>query len=314
MTLERLLPAEAVRPRWSSAGFLVYFGAFVVLAATGTLLSILAEDHGDAALAGYSALATAAALALALGLDQSGRDVAAGVFATLAVVFFAVLVGSLESVLGIVDPDAVDGDYQPGTLVLEALTIGAALVALRRFRAPLLLLPACVTFWIASVDLSSLLSWGDAAEVVSLFVGAALIATGFVVDRAGFRPFAFWPHAVGGVVFGGAALALVEGDAGWILIGLLALAYVAAAYVLGRSSYAVLGAIGIVATTTYFVQDALDYVGFFVPLDVGGVGGGHDPWQVALYYVAAGLVIVALGLLGERLVRADVDDDASADA
>ena len=97
MTVERLLPADALRPRWSSGSALVYIGGVVVLFATASLLGILAEDHGDAALVGYSALATAVALALALALQQAAAPVAAGVLATLAVVFFAVFVGSLET-------------------------------------------------------------------------------------------------------------------------------------------------------------------------------------------------------------------------
>jgi hypothetical protein len=304
VTLERLLPSDSIRPRWSSGSVLVYFGAFVVLGSTVALLGILGEDHGDAALVGYSAIAVALALGLALALEQSGRDVAAGVLATLAVLFFAVFVGALESLLGILDAGTISGDYQLGSLPLELLTIGAALVALQRFRAPLLLLPAVLTLWIAVVDLSSLFSWGDAAEALSLLVGAVLIAAGLVVDRAGLRPFGFWLHAIGGLALGGAAVSLVEGNAGWLLVGLLSLAYVAGAYALGRSSYAVLGALGILATTTYFIQDALSYVGFFVPFDIGELDSGRDPWQIALYYVAAGLFIFGLGVVGERFVRA----------
>ena len=46
------------------------------------------------------------AVALALALQQADRPVAAGVLATLAVVFFAVFVGSLETWIGILDEDA----------------------------------------------------------------------------------------------------------------------------------------------------------------------------------------------------------------
>jgi hypothetical protein len=86
VAIEQLLPAEAVRPRWSSESALVYIGAVVALFATTSLLGILGEDHGNAALAGFSALATATALVLALALQRAGRLVAAGVLATLAVV------------------------------------------------------------------------------------------------------------------------------------------------------------------------------------------------------------------------------------
>ena len=102
-------------------------------------------DHGDWALVGYSVLATALAIALALWLARSGRAVAAGVLAFLAVLFFALFVGSFENAIGIFDFD-ID-EYQPASLLLEALTIGAALVALRRFRAPLLVLPIAVALW-----------------------------------------------------------------------------------------------------------------------------------------------------------------------
>src|SRR5918994_153038 len=104
MDVEGLLPADALRPRWSSASALVYLGGFVALLATSVLLGILGDDHGDWALVGYSALAS-------------------------------------------------------------------ALAAIRRFRAPLLMLPIALTFWIAIADLGSIGSWDDAEEVLAILVG-----------------------------------------------------------------------------------------------------------------------------------------------
>ena len=302
MTLERLLPADPLRPRWSSESALVYIGATVALFATTSLLGILSEDNGDAALVGYSALATAAALALALALQHTGRLVAAGVLATLAVVFFAVFAGALETLIGILD-DFGDNDWTFGRFLLEFLTIVAALVALRRFRAPLLVLPVALVFWFALVDFG-------AEEVMSIVAGLVLVAAGHAVDRAGREPFGFWLHLVGGLAFGGGVLALVDGNAGWILVGVLSVAYVLGAYTFGRSSYAVLGAIGILATTTHFIQDGLAFVGVFVPVEIGDPNGGIDPWQIALYYVCAGLLILGLGLLGDRFARLHGDAEA----
>jgi hypothetical protein len=303
VTLERLLPADALRPRWSSGSALVYIGGFVVLFATASLLGILGNDHGNAALVGFSALATGVALALALALQRAGRDVAAGVLATLAVVFFAVLVGSLEDLIGILDSDISGDDWQVGTLLLELLTIGAALAALRRFRAPLLVLPIAVVFWLALVD-------PGAEEIMSIVAGLILVAAGHAVDRADRRPYGFWLHFVGGTAFGVGVLGLIDGDAGWVVVGLLSIAYVVGAYAFGRSSYAVLGAIGILATTTHFIQDGLAFVGVFVPFEIGNPQGGIDPWQIALYYVCAGLLILALGLVGERFARLRGDTEA----
>ena len=303
MTLERLLPADALRPRWSSGSALVYIGGFVVLFATTSLLAILGDDHGNAALVGYGALATAVAVALALALHQADRAVAAGLLATLAVIFFAVFVGSLETWIGILDENASGDDWQPGFLVVELLTIGAALVALQRFRAPLLVLPIALTFAIALIDLG-------APEYMAIIAGLILVAVGHAVDRAGRQPYAMWLHLVGGASFGGGVLAFVESDAGWIVVGLLSVAYVAGGYAFGRSSYAVLGAIGILATTTYFIQDGLAFVAFAIPVDIGDPEGGTDPWQIALYYVFAGLLILALGLVGDRFARSHGDAEA----
>ena len=159
--------------------------------------------------------------------------------------------------------------------MVELLTIGAALVALQRFRAPLLMLPIAVDVRRRLIDLG-------AEEYMAIVAGLVLVAVGHAVDRAGRQPYAMWLHLVGGAAFGGGVLALVDGDAGWILVGLLSIAYVAGAHAFGRSSYAVLGAIGILATTTYFIQDGLSFVGAFVPVDVGEPEGGIDPWQIAL--------------------------------
>jgi hypothetical protein len=299
VNVERLLPANALRPRWSSASALVYLGGFVTLFATSALLGVLAGDHGDWALVGYSLLACAVALGLALALDQSGRAIAAGVLALLAVVFFATFVGSLENVLGILDADL--GDYQPGTLVIELATIVSALVALRRFRAPLLVLPIALTLWVAVADLGSLGSWEDAGAVLSVLAGAALIAVGVAVDRAEREPYGMWFHLVGGWAFGGGVFALIDGDLGWALLGLLSLAYVAASYLLARSSYAVLGTIGILATTTYFTFDGFSGFEALLPFGSGEVEDPLDPWQIALSFVVVGLVIVVLGLVEDRV-------------
>lgn len=299
MDIHRLLPADALRPRWSSASALVYIGGFVTLFATSGLLGILGEDHGDWALVGYTALATLAALALADRLEQSRRAVAAGVLALLAVLFLGSFVGSLLNVIGVLDVDV--GDYQPATLLLEASVIGAALVALRRFQAPLLVLPVAVTLWIAIADLGSLGSWDDAGAVLSLVAGVGLIAAGRVVDRSSREPYGLWLHLVGGLAFGGGVLALVQGDLGWVLVGLVSLAYVAAAYALSRSSYAVLGALGILATTTYFTLDGFSVLGAFLPFGSGEIEQGLDPWQIALSFVAAGLAILLLGLAENRI-------------
>jgi hypothetical protein len=298
--VERLLPADAVRPRWSSASALAYAGGIVCLLATIGLLGIAQDDWGDWALVGGTVLAAAIAFALAVVLDGAARAVAAGVAATLGVVFAGLAVGAFLNAIGLLDADT--GDYQPETLLVEATIVGAALLAVRRFRAPLPVLPAALAFWVAVADLSSLGSWDDAGEVLSVAAGCLLAVAGVAADRAGREPFGFWLHAVGGLAAGG-GLAILIGEDAWALTALLGLAFVALAYALGRSSYAVLGAIGILVATTLFAVDPGSFVGGFVPFGVGAPSGGDslEGWQIALSYLVAGLVLAALGLAGERV-------------
>ena len=137
--------------------------------------------------------------------------------------------------------------------------------------------------------------------MLSILAGLALIVAGVAVDRAGREPYGCWLHVVGGLAFGGGVLALVEGDVAWAFVGLLSLAYVAAAYLLARSSYAVLGTIGVLVTTTYFTLDGFSVLGQFLPFGSGEIEEGLDPWQVALSFVVAGLLVVVLGLVEDRI-------------
>ena len=289
----------------------MYIGALVTLIATGVLLGIVADDHGEEALVGASMFASAAALGLAFLLQDRSHEVAAGVFATVAVIFFVVFVGSVESWLGILDAET--DDYQPGSLIVEGTAIAASLAALQRFRAPLLILPIALAIWFTVADIASALSADNAGELLSMVVGIGLGAAGGIVDRQGLRPYGFWLHAVAGIAFGGAVLSLIEGDGGWTLVGIISLVYIAIAYWLERASYAVFGALGILATTTYLTLDSFSFANEFLPFGVGD-GDGIEAWQATSYFVVAGLLLAALGLLDERVTERFRRSDEPVDA
>ena len=272
VAIEQLLPADAVRPRWSSESALVYIGAIVALFATTSLLGILGEDHGNGALVGFAALATAAALALAVALERAGRLVAAGVLATLAVVFFAVF-GRAGDTIGLLD-DIGDNDWTFGRFLLELLTIAAASwhsgVSGRRC--------SCSRSRSSSGSSSSTsaprrscrsspASSSSRRATLSTAPGGSRSASGSTSSAARRSEAACWRSSTASRL-----------DRRRPALRRLR----RRRYAFGRSSYAVLGAIGILATTTYFIQDGLAYVGVFVPVEVGDPNGGTDPWQIAL--------------------------------
>lgn len=283
---------DVVRARWSSSSFLLYAGAFVVLAATVALLSSLSDDYSSGAFFGWSALVFAALAVVAVGFERVGHRVAAGLFAFISLITFSVFVGSFEDWIGILHADnGPFGGFRFGLLLLDLVIIVTALILLARFHFPLLVLPVTAFSWFFIVDLIS--NGGDWSAVVSIFVGFFLLLIGAGVDRA----YGFWVQVVAGLAIGGGFLWLWH-SAGWewILIAIISLFYFLLAGGLDRSSYAVLGAFGLFLAWSHFVEKWLDSS----LLDSAFSGERTNVWGRALLYSLYGFVLVLIGLWLER--------------
>lgn len=290
-----------LKPVWTSSNFLQYSGMLIVVVAVAWLLSFLQDVHGTGGLVGWAALFAAVALGLALAFEQRAGPLLAGLLAVVAVIAFAAFAGAIFDALGLVD-DQDGGPLSEGfdfwLIVLELIVLLAALAALRRFRFPLLALVATLAVWVVLVDILGEIFGGgdDAHAVAALIVGLALGAAGRSMDAGAPSPSAFWVHLVAGLSVGGAVIWFLHSeDWHWALVALVALVYVGAARVLLRSSYAVLGAIGLTAVASYFIEkwfSLTSLVPFFEtpPEDV-------DEWGRPVVYLALGIVLVVLGLL-----------------
>jgi hypothetical protein len=135
-------------------------------------------------------------------------------------------------------------------------------------------------------------SGGDWSATVTLVFGLMAMLVGVSADRV----YGFWVHVVAGLTIGGALLSFSHtSDTDWILIGLASLLYVVIASGLGRSSYAVLAAVGLLLTTTHFVDKW--FVTPFIPFISGfDSSGSSQAWAAALMYAGYGLVLMLLGL------------------
>jgi hypothetical protein len=294
---------DVVRPRWSSASFLMYAGAFVVLFAMLALLTWLAAEHGDGGFFGWSLLVFAVIAVVAVGFELSGERIAAGLFAFVALIAFSVAAGAFEDLIGILD-DTGDGPFDGfriGLLLLELIIISAGFILLARFRFPLIVLPVAFVSWFFLVDLVS--GGGTWSAIVSIFVGLVFMLIGAGADRT----YGFWVQFVAAFAIGGAFLYVWRGSAWeWILIGLIALVFFLLAAGLDRSIYAVVGAIGLFLAWSYFVERWTDAE---VPNPVieGTVSPGFSSetgepsvWGASLLYALLGLVFVAIGLWLDR--------------
>ncbi len=284
-----------VHPRWSAWSFLVYAGGFVLLAATGSWLTYLASKSGDAGYVAWTLVVLAVLAGLALALRRTAHPVAAGVAAFVAVVAYVAFLSALWKWFGWRSTAPTSSSFHGfhlGQLALEGLWLLAALVALRRFRFPLIAAQAVLAGWILVTDLVS--NGGDWTAVVSLFIGLVYLAVAFALDAGPSRPYGFWVHLGAGMLIGGSLLWFWHGgDVEWTLIVIASVAYVFFAQLVGRSSWAVLGAVGLVLASTHFTLE-WTHVRFVF---FNGGSGSARAWVPPLVLTCLSLVLVGLGLV-----------------
>jgi hypothetical protein len=272
----------------------------VVLATSVFLLGSLSDDYGDAAFFGWSVLVWAVLAAISIAYERAGQRVAAGLFAFVSVIAFAVVAGAFLDLIGILDADEgpIEG-FDIGLLLLYLVTMVAALALLGRFQFPLLVLVASVSGWLFVVDLVS--NGGDWTAVVAIVLGLFFLMAGSAADRI----YGFWLHVVAGLSIGGGFLELWHSaDWEWVLIGIIALCYFLLADALDRSSYAVLGAVGLFLTWQHFVEDWFGDTPVFF-FDEGDTGNGVAQ---ALLYALYGFVLFLFGIALERRRRVPIDE------
>jgi hypothetical protein len=290
---------EVAVPRWSSRSFLVYAGGFTVLGSALGWLTWLSAGYGDAAFTAWALLVTGLLYGAAFALLRSGHRIAAGVFAFAGVIAFASFVAALFTWFGWLGQEGSASTFRgfdTGRLLVELLALGAAAVSLRAFRHPLLVLPVAFISWLFITDLVS--NGGDWSAIVSLLVGIAFLACGLSADAGPRRPYGFWLHVAAGLAIGGSILQLSHsGNVEWIIVCLGSLVYVRFADVLGRSSWAVLGAVGLLVASSHF---ALEWASVSIPF-FGPAGHASRGWVPPLVSTVTGVLLVVLGLwIGRR--------------
>jgi hypothetical protein len=310
------LAVKAVRVPWSSASFLVYLGGLTILGAVGSLLNAEADQRGSAGLVGWALLVFLGVTAFALYARGRGHRVTAGLLALSAVASFVVLLGALLDWFGWLAPvdDSPFRGFRVSLLFLELALVVAAAVAMRLFEFPLLVFVVAAGTWFFLTDLLS--GGGDWSAVVTLLVGLGLLAAAVTVDFADARPYGFWLHVAAGLTIGGGLLWFFHDSTfDWILIGIAGLLYVWLGDRLMRTSWAVLGAWGMLQTASYFAAKWSDislYVFFFpffylAPFVVFSEYDGDDrqvhQWAGPLVFAVTGLVFIGIALFIARRRR-----------
>ena len=309
----------AVRVPWSSASFLAYLGGITILFSTLALISVQSSEHGGPGLVLWTALIFAVVTGGALAALRSGHAVTAGLLALTAVAAFVIFVGAVLDWFGWLPNVHDDQTFVTGfhfwLLVLELLTVVATAVVLRVFRFPLLVFVLAAASWFLVFDLLS--NGGGWAAILTIVVGLLFLLAGIAVDGGPSRPFGFWLHVAAGLALGGGLLWFFhDGNFDWIVIALIGLFYIALGNRLGRSSWVVLGAWGMLQTAVFFADKWSDIAAagfFFFPLfpfatlsglvDEGYSERHPHQWAGPVTFAVTGLVFIGLALFLARRSR-----------
>jgi hypothetical protein len=290
-----------------TGSFLAYTGALIALFAAVAWLGVISDDHGKGAFAGWSVLFWVLAEVLALGLLGRGHRVLAGLFGFVGLGLFALMVGAFFSWFGWLPDDRPLGGFHIGILALQLLILIAASIGLGIFKFPLFSLVLAGLGWYFVTDLVS--SGGNWSAWVTLFLGLFLFVMGLANDGGDTRPYGFWVHVVAGLTAGGALLYWWHSsDFQWALIVVFGLVFMAVGSGIRRSSYAVIGTIGLVAATSHYALGSGTSIIQVTDLQ-SGQASAPASWAGPVAFLCLGLF---LALVGTLLWRREPDAAQSA--
>jgi hypothetical protein len=280
---------EVRKPRWTSASYLLYLGAFTILSAATGAYAYLSSRYGDGAFVGWTLLMLVLLLAIAGALRRRGPWIAAGLFAYLSVSAFGTFVGALFTWWGWGGERGNAGPFRGWHWVawlLIVIVLAASFAALRAYRFPLLVLTIAVLGWFLVTDVVS--GGGSWSAVVTLFIGIAYFFVALGLNRV----YGFWVHVVSGLLVGGALLYWWHSStADWWLLVVSSVLFIMVGFVTSRSSWAVIGSLGMVAASVHFSIDWASGGAFGLPTKA---------WVPIVVGAVLGFAFVVLGLWGSR--------------
>jgi hypothetical protein len=288
---------------WSGPSFLAYLGGLVLLLSLVILLGQQGAEHGSGRIT-FLALLLFAGLTVVTGAAaRSGHRVTAGLISLSAVAAFVIFVGALLSWIGwLADFDEPLAGFHISFLALELLTIVAAAVAWGALRFPPLVFVIAMASWYFTADLIS--GGGNWTAFVTIGFGLILLMAAVAADPVP----AFWLHLASGLTIGGGILYFFhDGDStfDWIVIAVTGLLFIAVGNALIRSSWAVLGAFGILQSAAYFADkwsglNEFSFPGFPIVLSFfyyEGEPRDVRAWVSPVVLGVTGLIFMAIALL-----------------
>jgi hypothetical protein len=298
--------APSVLPKFNLTHLLWYAGALMIIGAMGVFTNEAFNRMGGWALTAAGAVYAIVLTAMGnyLWSDKNLR-IPGGLLIAAAVSMVPMMIYGVQDAMDLWKYAAGrPGEYHDfysyvhgSWLYMEIGTIIAALLAVRLYPFPFILMIAGIALWFMSMDIALWLtatpqSYDDfeTRRMVSLMFGAAVILVSWLVDvmRRKGPDFAFWLHIFGAMTFWG-GLTLYEGGTQLqsFFYCLINIGLVGLGVFLDRRIYVVLGTLGIASYLGYLAYDVFKDVMMF---------------SFALSFI--GLAVIGLGLALNRNYKA----------
>jgi hypothetical protein len=252
--LEDRHPARA---RFTGLHVAYYFGALVVIGAMGWLMTLGFQAVGPWSVFGIAVAYALAFVAAGMRLWPQ-MPIPGGLLYTMAVCMTPLAIWGLERATGFW-PAKDPGNYRDlvpyvrsSWIWMEAGTLLAALIALRKVKFSFLVAPAAVALWFMSMDLSAYLSgetisWStDLYRNVSLVFGLVMLFVAYLADHRTETDLSFWLYLFGMTAFWGALSSMnSDSELRRFLYCLLNLGLIVLSVALKRRVFLVYGALGV---------------------------------------------------------------------
>jgi hypothetical protein len=249
----------APAPRFEPVHILYYAGALLVVGAMGLFANSAFLALGGWALAGVAVVYAAGSLTLGRWLwPKRATRLPGGLCVAIAVSMAPLAIyGAAEALNPKAwgEPGLFPASY-PTRILMELGAIAAAVIAVRHFPFPFIVMIAALAAWLLATDLTAFAAHGTSPEWeadfplrrrVSEIVGLVMIAAAWFLDLRRRRrgDFGFWPHILGAIILWGAVT--LDDDFGTASYCAFSVAFIAFGVFMGRRIYVVLGAIGVAA-------------------------------------------------------------------
>jgi len=273
-------------PQFDLAHLLWYAGALIVMGAMGLFSTLAFSSMGGTAL---TATAVVYALLFTIAGDHlwyaRNLRVPGGLLIAIAVSMAPLAVYGIQESYGLWGqfgrPGTVHDFYvwiKGSWVFMEVAAIVAAVIALRRYPFPFIVMIIAFALWFMSMDLTPWVfgraefTWEE-RRAVSVWFGLGVLVVAWLTDRRQRGgDFAFWLHLFGMMAFwGGLSLKSSDSEIAKALYCLLNVGLVLLSVVLRRRVYAVFGTFGVAGYLGYLSHSVFKDSLLF-PFALSGIG------------------------------------------